>query len=38
MEEDLSIIILANRADLDVAKMALQVADLMDAREVAPRK
>ena len=38
LEEDLSIIILANRTDLDVAKMALQVADLMDAREVAPRK
>ena len=38
VEEDLSIIILANRTDLDVAKMALQVADLMDAREVAPRK
>ena len=37
-EEDLTIIVLANRTDLDVAKMALQVADLMDAREVAPRK
>lgn len=37
-DEDLTIIILANRADLDVAKMALQVADLMDAREVMPRK
>jgi CubicO group peptidase (beta-lactamase class C family) len=37
-EEDLTIVILANRADLDVAKLALQVADLMDAREVAPRK
>jgi CubicO group peptidase (beta-lactamase class C family) len=37
-EEELTIIILANRADLDVSKLALQVADLMDAREVAPRK
>jgi CubicO group peptidase (beta-lactamase class C family) len=37
-DEGLTILILANRADLDVGKMALQVADLMDAREVAPRK
>jgi CubicO group peptidase (beta-lactamase class C family) len=37
-DEDLTILILANRTDLDVAKMALQVADLMDAREVMPRK
>ena len=37
-EEDLTIIVLANRTDLDVVKMSLQAADLMDAREVAPRK
>lgn len=37
-DEELTIIILANRTDLDVAKLALQVADLMDAREVMPRK
>lgn len=37
-EEELTIIVLANRTDLDVSKLALQAADLMDAREVAPRK
>ena len=37
-DEDLSIIILANRTDLDVARLSLQVADLLDAREVVPRK
>jgi CubicO group peptidase (beta-lactamase class C family) len=37
-DEELTIIVLANRADLDVDKLALQAADLMDAREVAPRK
>ena len=36
-DEELTIIILSNRTDLDVTKMALQVADLMDAREVAPQ-
>jgi CubicO group peptidase (beta-lactamase class C family) len=37
-DENLTIIVLANRADLDVQKMALQIADLMDARELMPRK
>jgi CubicO group peptidase (beta-lactamase class C family) len=37
-DEELTIIILANRTDVDVSKLALQVADLMDAREVMPRK
>jgi CubicO group peptidase (beta-lactamase class C family) len=37
-DEDLTILILANRTDVDVAKLALKVADLMDAREVMPRK
>jgi CubicO group peptidase (beta-lactamase class C family) len=37
-DEDLTILILANRADLDLSKFADKVADLMDAREVAPRK
>jgi CubicO group peptidase (beta-lactamase class C family) len=37
-DEELTIIILANRTDVDVAKLAIQVADLMDAREVMPRK
>jgi hypothetical protein len=37
-DENLTIIVLANRSDLDVQKMALQVADLMDARELMPRK
>jgi CubicO group peptidase (beta-lactamase class C family) len=37
-DEELTILILSNRTDQDVTKMALQVADLMDAREVAPRK
>lgn len=37
-DEDLTIIVLANRTDVDVTKLSLQVADLMDAREVAPRK
>jgi CubicO group peptidase (beta-lactamase class C family) len=37
-DEDLTIIILANRTDLDVVKLSLQVADLLDAREVVPRK
>jgi CubicO group peptidase (beta-lactamase class C family) len=37
-DEDLSIIILANRTDLDVARLSLQIADLLDAREVVPRK
>ncbi len=37
-DEGLTIIILANRTDLDVAKLALQVADKLDAREVVPRK
>jgi len=37
-DEDLSILILANRTDLDLAKLSLQIADLLDAREVVPRK
>ena len=37
-DEDLTVIILANRTDLDITKLTLQVADLLDAREVAPRK
>jgi hypothetical protein len=37
-DEDLTIIILANRTDLDLTKLAHQAADLLDAREVAPRK
>jgi CubicO group peptidase (beta-lactamase class C family) len=37
-DEDLTILILANRTDLDVSRLALQVADLLDAREVVPRK
>jgi CubicO group peptidase (beta-lactamase class C family) len=37
-DEDLTIIVLANRADLDLPKLSGQVADLMDAREVTPRK
>jgi CubicO group peptidase (beta-lactamase class C family) len=38
VDEDLTIIILCNRTDLDPDKLAQQLADLMDAREVAPRK
>jgi hypothetical protein len=37
-DEDLTILILANRSDLDVVKLSLQVAYLLDAREVVPRK
>jgi CubicO group peptidase (beta-lactamase class C family) len=37
-DENLTIIILSNRTDVDVSQLALKVADLMDAREVAPRK
>lgn len=37
-DEDLTIIVLANRTDVDPGALALKVADLMDAREVMPRK